>query len=90
MAIARACSLLLSRTELEGKNIVVASDCLQVVPWINSSGVGDWRYVQLILEIKSFLGNLGQTMVEFNSRDTNSVADSLAKKGAGGGGDVLD
>ncbi|KAK1581095.1 hypothetical protein Q3G72_003036 [Acer saccharum] len=51
-----------------------------------SSGVGDWRFLQLILDIRSMLCRLGQALVEFDSRDTNVFADALAKRGAEGGG----
>ncbi|KAK0608449.1 hypothetical protein LWI29_030724 [Acer saccharum] len=68
---------------------MVISDCKQAVAWVNSSGVGDWEFLQMILDIRCMLGNLGQTIVEYNSRDTNSYADMLAKKGAAGD-DLLD
>ena len=75
LAIVRAVSLCVSRPELESKKIVVVSDCKQAVNWVNSCGVGDWKYVQLIMEIRNLLGSWGQVSVEFNSRDTNSFAD---------------
>ena len=52
--------------------------------------MGDWRFLQLILEIRSMLGSLGQVSVEFNLRDSNSYADLLAKKGFGREGDLLE
>ena len=88
MAIARACSLCASRPELNRKKIVVVSECKLAVAWINSNGVGDWSFLQQILEIRGVINNGGQIFVEFNHRETNSFADDLAKKGAGGG-DIL-
>lgn len=43
----------------------------------------------LILEICNLLGSLSHVNVEFCSRDYNSYADCLAKKGAGEEEDVL-
>lgn len=76
----------MSRPELKKKKIIVVSDCKQAVAWVNSIGVRDWKFLQLILGIISMLDSLGQVSIEFNSRDTNSYADALAKRGAGGGG----
>ncbi|KAI9187091.1 hypothetical protein LWI28_024284 [Acer negundo] len=90
LTIAKACSPALSKLELMGIRIVIVSDCKQAVDWINGIGVGDWKYWQLIMDIRSSLGRLGQTTVEFNSRNTNSYADILAKKGAGRNDDSVD
>ncbi|KAK2639287.1 hypothetical protein Ddye_027082 [Dipteronia dyeriana] len=51
--------------------------------------IGNWEHAQLIFDIWSLLGSMAQATIEFSSRDTNSEADVLAKKGAEGGGDVL-
>ncbi|KAK0594528.1 hypothetical protein LWI29_006366 [Acer saccharum] len=89
-AIAKACGLCLSRTELKGAKIYVVSDCKQVVAWINCNGVGEWKYLQLILEIRSLLSRLNQVVVEYKPRETNYFADALAKRGADGGVYLLD
>ncbi|KAK0599556.1 hypothetical protein LWI29_006326 [Acer saccharum] len=88
-AIAKACGLCLSRTELKGAKISVVSDCKQVVAWINCNGVGEWKYLLLILEIRSLLSRLNQVVVEYEPRETNHFADALAKRGADGGGFLL-
>ncbi|KAK3218061.1 hypothetical protein Dsin_012031 [Dipteronia sinensis] len=89
LAIARACHLTASRPELEGKRIIFESDSKMAVSWINSRDLGSWVHSHLILDIRSLLGSLGQACVEFSSRDSNSFADVLAKKGAAGEVDVL-
>ncbi|KAK4843319.1 hypothetical protein QYF36_006731 [Acer negundo] len=62
----------------------------KAVAWVNNCGVGDWNYLQQILEIRSLLGKWGQISVEFSSRDSNVFADSLARNGAEVSGDLLD
>ena len=89
MAIARACNLSSSKPELRNKSIVVISDSKTAVSWINGSGVGSWMHVHQILEIRNLLGCLSKAHVEFESRESNSFADMLAKKGAAGEDDVL-
>ena len=59
------------------------------VSWIDSSGIGNWKLLHNILEIRSLIGTMGQTQVEFSPRETNTFADLLAKKGAEGGRDLL-
>ncbi|KAK0598383.1 hypothetical protein LWI29_034150 [Acer saccharum] len=68
----------------------MVSDCQQVVGWINSNGVGDRRYLQKILEIRSMLRSLDKVSVEFESRDSNVFADALARRGAGGSEEIMD
>ncbi|KAK0603011.1 hypothetical protein LWI29_000455 [Acer saccharum] len=61
----------------------------QVVAWINCNGVGEWKYLHLILEIRSLMSRLNQVVVEYEPRETNLFADALAKRGADGGGFLL-
>ncbi|KAK3200226.1 hypothetical protein Dsin_023641 [Dipteronia sinensis] len=82
LAIAKACDLILSKTELEGKRIVILSDSTVAVSWINGNGLGNIKLTHVIYEISSILGSLGQATVEYRSRATNSCADALAKKGS--------
>ena len=58
LAINRACQLCFSRQELKFKSIVIVSDSLTAVSWINSSGVGSWAHSHLIMEIRNLLGIL--------------------------------
>ncbi|KAK0581717.1 hypothetical protein LWI29_017097 [Acer saccharum] len=84
LAIARACQLCRSRQELKGKKIVFVRDSKVGVSWINCNGVGNWKLLHTIMEIRNLLGEMGQTQVEFGSRDYNEAADILAKKGVDG------
>ena len=88
-AISKAYLLCGSRPDVNSKKIIVVSDCKQVVAWINSKGVGDWNYLQQILDIRDMLASLGQVSVEFSPRESNFFADFLAKQGVSGVGNVL-
>ncbi|KAK3200592.1 hypothetical protein Dsin_024007 [Dipteronia sinensis] len=86
MTIAKACELCISQVELTGRVIVINSDSKTVVSWINSDDLGNINFTHLIFDIRNKLWRLGQTTVEYSSRLSNSMADSLAKKGSAGGG----
>ncbi|TXG64801.1 hypothetical protein EZV62_011795 [Acer yangbiense] len=55
----------------------------------DGSGLGSLNHVHLIYDIRGFLSLLGNASVVFNNRSSNSLADSLAKKGSAMGGDSL-
>ncbi|KAK3188495.1 hypothetical protein Dsin_028056 [Dipteronia sinensis] len=86
-AIAKACNLRISKTELVGKRIVFVSDSKSTVSWVNSDNLGSLKHLHYILDIRSSLESLRKVFVEFSSRSSNSAADALAKQGSGGGED---
>ncbi|KAK3220416.1 hypothetical protein Dsin_014386 [Dipteronia sinensis] len=79
-AIHRAVSLCIQSQVLIGKEIDIVGDSKVAVLWVNSEGIGNLKHVDIILDIRNMLCFLGNTRVIFNSRDSNSFADSLAKK----------
>ncbi|KAK2652974.1 hypothetical protein Ddye_012830 [Dipteronia dyeriana] len=58
-------------------------DSMMAVSWVNDTGFGSLKHVNLIYEIRSLLNFLGKIVVNFNSRASNGVAGLLAKKGFG-------
>ncbi|KAK3205692.1 hypothetical protein Dsin_019738 [Dipteronia sinensis] len=82
LAIAKACELCVSKTELEGKPIVIVIDSKTAVSWINCDGFGNIDHAQIIYDIRSAMGNGGLISVIFNPRESNSYADQLAKQGS--------
>ncbi|KAK3189704.1 hypothetical protein Dsin_029265 [Dipteronia sinensis] len=50
-AIARACELCVSKTELAGKEVIIVSDSQLAVTWINNAGVGNIEHAQTIYGI---------------------------------------
>ena len=74
---------------LLGKEIVFVSDSKSAVTWINSDGLGSLNHTKLILDIRNHLTSLNNSSVIFNSRDSNSLANMLAKKGSGQEGNEL-
>ncbi|KAK2654440.1 hypothetical protein Ddye_014296 [Dipteronia dyeriana] len=89
LAIAKACDLCASKPQLKDRKIVISSDCLVAVSWINSADIGNFNLLNLIYGIRNLLCTLGQTSVQFSSRVSNSYADLLAKRGADGDRDVI-
>ncbi|KAK2656041.1 hypothetical protein Ddye_009093 [Dipteronia dyeriana] len=84
LAIAKAIDLCASNQELQNMEMVFESDSKTVVSWITGGGVGSVDHVQLIFSIRNSLNNFSQARVVFKPRTFNSVADLLAKSGAGG------
>ena len=89
LAIQRATELCASNSALWGKDITFVSDSNVAVSWINGEGIGSYEHVNLIFGIRSNLNSIGQARVVFNHRFSNSVADILAKRGSGGGEELL-
>ncbi|KAK2637402.1 hypothetical protein Ddye_032194 [Dipteronia dyeriana] len=89
LAIAKACSLCMSRPTFLGKNIVFVIDSKVVVSWVvNGSGIGSLKHVHTIYDIPNHLRSFGQaSMVYYCSRASNSFADMLAKQGSEGDGE---
>ena len=90
LAILRACQLCASQLILTAKNIVIISDSSSVVSWVNDTGVGNLYHLDYIMEIRQWKSSLGNLSVIFNSRVTNSLADSLAKRAVDHKEDRLD
>ena len=84
MAIAKACELLGTRTELIGRCISIASDSKIAVDWVKSRGLANTNHMQLIQFICNSLDRLGKASVDYCLRSSNSYTDILAKKGAAG------
>ena len=90
LAIHRAMELCASRAELLGRKIVIASDSTVAVSWVNKSeDLGSFKHIDTIYDIKTYLKDWGNCSVEFNYRNSNSFADSLAKMGSSRQGDFL-
>ncbi|KAK2659850.1 hypothetical protein Ddye_006383 [Dipteronia dyeriana] len=89
LVIAKACDLCASKTQLKNRKIVISSDCLVAVSWINSSDIGNFNLLNMIYGIRNLLCTLGQTRIQFSSRVSNLYADMLAKRVADGDRDVI-
>ena len=89
-AVLKACQLCASLTTLSSNNIVIISDTKAVVSWVNDVGMGNLDHINYILEIREWLNTLGNVSVTVNSRSSNSLADSLAKKAAESQEDLLE
>ena len=89
MAIHQACVLCADSPSLIGKQILICSDSKVAVNWVNGSGFGSLKHLNLIYDIRSILSFLGNTTIIFNPRSTNSFADFLAKKGSCSVGDMV-
>ena len=58
------------------------SDSMEAVTWVNDEDFGNLNMVDIIYDIRSCLSLLKNISVQHISRDSNSVADSLAKRGS--------
>ncbi|KAK3193998.1 hypothetical protein Dsin_025308 [Dipteronia sinensis] len=89
LAIHKTISLCSSSPFFHDKEVIFISDSKATVSWINAEGIGSLTHVHLIYDICNVLNNLWNARVIFNSRSSNSFADSLAKMGSGKEGDRL-
>ena len=84
LAIAKACELLGSRTDLIRRCITIVSDSQIAVDWVKNRGVGGEGHANTVQFICSCLDSYGFTSVIHGNRNSNQFADSLARKGAAG------
>ena len=89
-AIPRACQLLVSNQSYSHHNISIISDSSRAVSWINGSDFGNLRLFRLIQDIRRFKLSWEGISIKVTPRETNSLADSLAKNGSAGCGDRLE
>ncbi|KAK3197796.1 hypothetical protein Dsin_021211 [Dipteronia sinensis] len=87
MAIAKAIELCMTKPDVCKKDITLISDSREAVSWINRGGCGNSDHMHSVSDIRSNLIKMDQAHIIFKSRASNSVADSLAKRGSEGGED---
>ncbi|KAK1571361.1 hypothetical protein Q3G72_015586 [Acer saccharum] len=85
-AIHKACGIVDSTRSWHDKKVVFSSDSLVAVNWINSGEVGCLALVDQIFKIRNWLRFLPSSVVVYNSRSSNFLADSLARQGSGNSG----
>ncbi|KAI9185523.1 hypothetical protein LWI28_008118 [Acer negundo] len=88
-AIHQACVLCAGSPNLVGKKVIIISDSMTAISWVNGSNLGSLKHVNLIYDIKSLLHFLGRTVVGFNSRSTNNLMDCLAQRASNREGDFV-
>ncbi|KAK2662495.1 hypothetical protein Ddye_001069 [Dipteronia dyeriana] len=90
MAIHKACLLCVSKVLLSEKSILIESDSKVVLSWLKDYNFGNLALVNIIYEIRSMLCTYDNLLVSYASRDSNMVADGLAKKGLFADGECVD
>ncbi|KAK1584572.1 hypothetical protein Q3G72_034127 [Acer saccharum] len=81
LAIQKACQLCVSNDSLRRSCINFESDSLEVVGWLKNEDFGNLSRVEVIYDIRASLRMLNIPTLGFVPRASNSVADSLAKRG---------
>ncbi|KAK1576403.1 hypothetical protein Q3G72_013488 [Acer saccharum] len=89
-AIHKACELISSNPLLQDRSIIIVSDSRSAVSWINSDNFGNLNLVNLVYDIRHLIQSRAGISIIHNNRETNSLADSLAKGGSGRNGDGLE
>ncbi|KAK3198236.1 hypothetical protein Dsin_021651 [Dipteronia sinensis] len=80
LALHRAYELCASKDSLVGREIVFASHSKTDISWVsNFNSTGGCKHVKLIYDILSFLHYSGRSVVVYNHKSTNTLADELAK-----------
>ncbi|KAK2654741.1 hypothetical protein Ddye_014597 [Dipteronia dyeriana] len=81
MAIHKACLLYFLKGLLSRRSVLIESDSKVVLSWLKDCDFGNLALMNIIYEIRSMLHTYGNLLVSYASRDSNMVADGLAKKG---------
>ncbi|KAI9160393.1 hypothetical protein LWI28_007704 [Acer negundo] len=82
LAILKACNLCELKDVLKMRKIVIVSDSMEAVSWVNDEEFRNLNLVDIIYDIRSCLRLMKYTSVHHISRVDNSEADFLAKRGA--------
>lgn len=82
LAILKACNLYKSKSFLNGRITLIASDSKEVVSWVNNDDFGNINLVDIIYDIRSMLRLMKNISIHHISRATNSKVDDLAKRGS--------
>ncbi|KAK3188114.1 hypothetical protein Dsin_027675 [Dipteronia sinensis] len=91
LAIHRVSAICASRPDFVGKEIIIASDSKSAVAWVNNvDGIGSFKHVDFIYDIRNYLRILGNSLVVYNPRYLNSFENNLAKMGSNNEGDKLE
>ena len=83
LAIHKATELCMKTPALYGKEIILSSDSMIAVAWINGNGFGSLEHYNLIYDIREWLSFLGSAFVVFNSRFSNTFAEHLTRQRSG-------
>ena len=66
---------------LSGSDVVIESDSMVAVAWVNGIDTVVWRYLSIYNEIQNLLCHCRLVSVRHISRSSNGAADFLAKSG---------
>lgn len=80
-AILRAIQLSREKDEVWSKNITIESDSMNATSWSNGKEGGSWETQMLLNEIRRLKGLAGNLLITQKNRESNGVADALAKIG---------
>ncbi|KAK4835951.1 hypothetical protein QYF36_016731 [Acer negundo] len=86
----KPCNLCSSNLRLAVYNIQIASDSRVAVSWANNSeDYGSFHHFNAIYDIRDHLQRMEGLSIIYNSRSSNGLVDSLAKRSSNGGDDSL-
>ncbi|KAK3222042.1 hypothetical protein Dsin_009067 [Dipteronia sinensis] len=89
LAIHKACDIIQASKKWNGVKVVILSDSLVAVSWVNGEDVGSLEHADIIFEIRNWLKLFSNLVVSYASRCSNFFVDSLAKQGARNCGDFM-
>ncbi|KAK3221046.1 hypothetical protein Dsin_015016 [Dipteronia sinensis] len=89
LAIHKACDIIQASRKWNGVKVVISSDPLVAVSWVNGEDVGSLEHAYIIFDIHNWLKRFPNLVVSYASRYSNFFADSLAKQGARNCGDFV-
>ncbi|KAK2640452.1 hypothetical protein Ddye_028247 [Dipteronia dyeriana] len=89
LVILKACELIHYNPRSVGRVINIFSDSKSAISWVNGNDFDNFKLVNQIYDIRSFLKIVDGLSISFKSISSNSFADSLARDASGNGGDKI-
>ncbi|KAK3183781.1 hypothetical protein Dsin_031067 [Dipteronia sinensis] len=74
---------------LQSVEVIIVSDSMVAISWINDVGFGSLKHVRTIYDIRNMTSFHGNLKIIHNHRASNSFADMLAKRGSNNEGDLM-
>ncbi|KAK3200760.1 hypothetical protein Dsin_024175 [Dipteronia sinensis] len=89
LAIHKACELCVTNPVFQSVEVIIVSDSMVAILWINVAGFGSLEHVRTIDDVRNMISYHGNLKIIHNPRASNSLADMLAKRGSNNEGDLM-
>ncbi|KAK2640367.1 hypothetical protein Ddye_028162 [Dipteronia dyeriana] len=89
LVVLKACELIHSNPRLVGRVFNIFSDSKSAISWVNGNDFDNFKLVNQIYDVISFLKIVDGLSISFKSRGSNSFTNSLTRDASDNGGDKI-